>query len=194
MVFHFTNIESITTNSLLYIGIQLASQVRIPYLPSKSLQHLYIFHTTYALSMATSGLAIVNLSSHGCEKRNDLTQTLASRNNMTSKRSEPGVSSHLSATMSICMLEPHVRNAIIIREVLEQDEVNYKALVEVYVGQKSSYILLIKHAYQTRFRRLLDQDILNIEPKHSYQKVIIMCISHCNKTHLHRAFWMISYF
>lgn len=86
------------------------------------------------------------------------------------------------------MLEPYVRNAIVIRDALEQDKINYKALVEVYVGQKSSYILLIKQAYQTRFRRLLDQDILKIEPKHSYQKVNTISIPHCIKTYLHTCF------
>lgn len=83
-----------------------------------------------------------------------------------------GVSPKLCAALTLFMVEPHERDAIVAREALEQsDQTNYKALVEIFVGRKSSHIFLTKQAYQTRYRRQLDQDIANIEPPNSYRKV-----------------------
>ncbi|CAL5435731.1 unnamed protein product [Camellia sinensis] len=73
------------------------------------------------------------------------------------------------------MLDPIEREAVMVREALDQQqsEVNYKVLVEMFVGRKSSLVVLIKQAYQAKFRRQMDQDIVNIEPPHPYKKVCI---------------------
>lgn len=75
--------------------------------------------------------------------------------------------------LSLLMLNPHERDTIMARNAIfkERDSVNYKALIEIYVGRKSSHFFLIQQAYQSKFRRHLDQDIMSIEPPHSYQKV-----------------------
>ncbi|KAF5735162.1 putative Annexin 8 [Tripterygium wilfordii] len=82
--------------------------------------------------------------------------------------------------LSMFMLDPHERDAMVARKALE--DTNYKALVEIFLGRKSSHIVLIKQAYQARFRRQLDQDILNIEPPHSYQKILV-ALSASHKAH-----------
>lgn len=76
-----------------------------------------------------------------------------------------------SSALSLWMLGPHERDAVVAREALQQDETNFKALVEVFVCRKSSHVLLITQAYQKMFRRQLDQDILNLDPPHPFQKV-----------------------
>ena len=78
---------------------------------------------------------------------------------MITQRNEPGG------------LDPHPSDAVVVREALEQGDTNYKALVEIFVWRKSSQILLMKQDYGARFRRQMDQDIINIEPPHPYQKV-----------------------
>ncbi|KAF3441168.1 hypothetical protein FNV43_RR15080 [Rhamnella rubrinervis] len=88
------------------------------------------------------------------------------------------VSPKLCAALSMFMLEPHERDAVVAREALQQsDQTNYKALVEIFVGRKSSQIFVTKQAYQTRYRRKLDQDIANIEPPNSYQKILIALVA-----------------
>lgn len=89
------------------------------------------------------------------------------------QRYEAGISAMKSAAFSLWMLDPYERDAVMAREALhEQGDANYKALVEILVGRKSDHIHLMKQAYHRRFRRQLDQDIINIEPPHPYQKVI----------------------
>lgn len=73
--------------------------------------------------------------------------------------------------LSLWMLDPYERDAVIAREALESGETNYKALIEIFVGRKSSQIFLMKQTYQARYKKQLDQDIINIDPPHSYQKV-----------------------
>lgn len=75
------------------------------------------------------------------------------------------------AALDVWMLGSHERDAAVARQALEESAVNFKALIEILVGRKSSHIALIKQAYQTRYKRHLDQDIANIEPPHPYQKV-----------------------
>lgn len=89
------------------------------------------------------------------------------------QRYEAAISPMKSAAFSLWMLDSHERDAVIAREALEEqgDDANYKALVEIFVGRKSDHIHLMKQAYHGRFRRHLDQDIINIEPPHPYQKV-----------------------
>ncbi|XP_027357203.1 annexin A13-like [Abrus precatorius] len=77
------------------------------------------------------------------------------------------------SALSLWMLDPHERDAIVAREALQQDETNFKALVEIFVGRKSSHVLLITQAYHNRFRRLLDQDIINLDPPHPFQKILV---------------------
>lgn len=83
------------------------------------------------------------------------------------------------------LLDPHERDAVVAREALDGDEqeggggggANYKALVEIFVGRKSSHVLLIKQAYQKKFRRRLDQDIINMEPPHPFQRILVALAS-----------------
>lgn len=70
-------------------------------------------------------------------------------------------------------LDPHPSDAVVVREALEQGDTNYKVLVEIFVWRKSSQILLMKQDYGARFRRQMDQDIINIEPPHPYQKILV---------------------
>lgn len=76
-----------------------------------------------------------------------------------------------SGFLPAAMVDSHERDATVIWEALEQDDVNFKAIVEIFVGRKSSHIVLIKQAYQKLYKRQLDQDIVRIEPPHPYQKV-----------------------
>lgn len=82
------------------------------------------------------------------------------------ERKEP-----VNRALSLWMLDPHDRDAVVARDALEPGDTNYKALIEIFVGRKSSQIFLIKQSYQARYRKQLDQDIINIDPPHSYQKV-----------------------
>lgn len=79
---------------------------------------------------------------------------------------------HCSA-LAVWMLGSHERDAAVAGQALEESVVNFKALIEILVGRKSSHIALIKQAYQTRYKRHLDQDIANIEPPHPYQKILV---------------------
>ncbi|CAK9181052.1 unnamed protein product [Ilex paraguariensis] len=87
-----------------------------------------------------------------------------------------------AAALSMLILNPNERDAIVSREALEQSDINYKALIEIFVGRKSSHVALIQQAYQTRFRRLLDQDIITIEPPNPYKK-ILMALAASHKAH-----------
>jgi len=75
------------------------------------------------------------------------------------------------SALSWWMLDPHDRDAAVVRESLQQDETDFKALVEIFVCRKSSHVLLITQAYQRMFRRQLDQDIIHLDPPHPFQKV-----------------------
>ncbi|GLT95384.1 hypothetical protein SLE2022_130680 [Rubroshorea leprosula] len=70
------------------------------------------------------------------------------------------------------LLDPHERDATIAKEALEHGDPNYIALVEIFTGRKSSHFSLIKQVYQSKYRRQLDQDIINIEPPHPFQKIL----------------------
>ncbi|TXG66366.1 hypothetical protein EZV62_007641 [Acer yangbiense] len=88
-----------------------------------------------------------------------------------------------SASLSMWMLGgSHERDAAVAREALEQGDTNFKALVEIFVGRKSSHIALIKQAYQKNYGRQLDQDIVRIEPSHPFQKILV-AISTSHKAH-----------
>ncbi|KAI5679717.1 hypothetical protein M9H77_00944 [Catharanthus roseus] len=81
------------------------------------------------------------------------------------------------------MINSHERDAIVAKEAIhEQNDVNFRALIEIFTCRKSSHVLLIQQAYQARFKRQLDQDIINIEPSHPYQK-ILMALSASHKAH-----------
>ncbi|KAL4591903.1 hypothetical protein LXL04_004878 [Taraxacum kok-saghyz] len=86
--------------------------------------------------------------------------------------------------LSLLMINPHERDAIVAKNAIfkERNCVNYKALIEIYVGRKSSHFFLIQQAYLSKFRRHLDQDIMSIEPPHSYRK-ILMALSASQKAH-----------
>lgn len=92
------------------------------------------------------------------------------------QRYEDESSSIKCSALSLWMLEPHDRDAVVAREALQQVETNFKALAEIFVGRKSSHVLLIAQAYQKRFRRLLDQDIINLDPPHPFQKVSMLIL------------------
>ncbi|XP_059646490.1 uncharacterized protein LOC132293161 [Cornus florida] len=99
---------------------------------------------------------------------------------MSSQSSDrSGFSSKIFAAMSMWMLDPIERDAVVARDALEQSDINYKALVEILACRKSSHVLLIKQAYHTRFKRQLDQDIISIEPPHPFQRILVaMAASH----------------
>ncbi|KAK8542906.1 hypothetical protein V6N13_136541 [Hibiscus sabdariffa] len=100
----------------------------------------------------------------------------------SSHRNQPGVSPKTCAALSLWMLDPHERDAIVAREALLQDDTNYTALVEIFVGRKSSHVALIKQAYHSKYKTHLDQDIINIEPPHPYQKILV-ALSTSHKAH-----------
>ncbi|KAJ6694009.1 hypothetical protein OIU85_004768 [Salix viminalis] len=81
--------------------------------------------------------------------------------------------SKVCAALYRWMVDAHERDAIVAREAFGQGDVNYRALVEIFVGRKSSHVSLIKQAYYARFRRHLDQEIINLEPPHPYQKILV---------------------
>lgn len=71
------------------------------------------------------------------------------------------------------MADPWERDACLARDEVDGNETDYNAFVEIFVGRKSSHIVMIKQVYQTRFKRQLDQDILNLEPPHPCQKILV---------------------
>lgn len=87
------------------------------------------------------------------------------------QRYEDDFSSMKFSSLSLWMICPHDRDAIVAKEALQQNETNFKALVEIFVGRKSSHVVLITQAYHKMFRRNLDQDIINLDPPHPFQKV-----------------------
>lgn len=109
-----------------------------------------------------------------------------------------GGASKTCTILSLLMINPHERDAIVAKNAIfkERDCVNYKALIEIYVGRKSSHFFLIQQAYQSKFRRHLDQDIMSIEPPHSYQKVwfLDLCINGCILCNKCFTFWKVQYF
>ncbi|EXB31240.1 Annexin D8 [Morus notabilis] len=101
-----------------------------------------------------------------------------------SRNEAAGVSPKLCAALPLWMLDMHECDAVVAREALQQDNTNYKALVEIFVGRKSSHILLMKQEYQARFKRQLDQDIINIEPPNPYQKILVALVASHKAHHL----------
>ncbi|WCJ43599.1 Annexin A13 [Euphorbia peplus] len=82
--------------------------------------------------------------------------------------------SKVCSVLSLWIIDPHERDAVVVKQALEQaPHTNYKAIVEIFVGRKSSHVMLMKQIYQARFRKPLDQDIINLEPPHPYQKILI---------------------
>ncbi|KAF8043634.1 hypothetical protein BT93_A1831 [Corymbia citriodora subsp. variegata] len=82
------------------------------------------------------------------------------------------MSPETSSALSLFMLDPRERDAVLAREALERGETDYRALVEIFLGRKSSHIQLIRQAYQRKFRRQLEQDIIKIEPPHAFQRIL----------------------
>ncbi|KAE8710325.1 DCD (Development and Cell Death) domain-like protein [Hibiscus syriacus] len=101
---------------------------------------------------------------------------------LLAKTSHRSVSPKTCAALSLWMLDPYERDAIVAREALLQDDTNYTALVEIFVGRKSSHIALIKQAYHSKYKTNMDQDIINIEPPHPYQKILV-ALSTSHKAH-----------
>ncbi|XP_057505693.1 uncharacterized protein LOC130788987 [Actinidia eriantha] len=96
-----------------------------------------------------------------------------------STRSEAGLLSSVGGALWLWMLEPIEFDAVVAREALDQQssETNYRALVEMFVGRKSSHVVMIKQAYLKRFRRQLDQDIGCIEPPHPFKKILVALVA-----------------
>lgn len=104
----------------------------------------------------------------------DPVHLLLERNKNTSQKNETGsrVCQKTSVALSMLMLNPHERDAVVAREAFEQnDTINYRALIEIFLCRKSSHVLLIQEAYYARFKKQLEQDIISIEPSHPYQRV-----------------------
>ncbi|MFS7915246.1 putative annexin [Helianthus anomalus] len=125
------------------------------------------------------------LSQHECEKTREKYKEMYGEDLYEILRHKiHGTTSKTWTILSSLMLNPHERDAIVAKNAIfkERDRVDYKALIEIYVGRKSSHFFLIQQAYQSKFRRHLDQDIMNIEPPHSYQK-ILMALAASHKAH-----------
>ncbi|CAM8877284.1 hypothetical protein QQ045_019745 [Rhodiola kirilowii] len=89
---------------------------------------------------------------------------------------ESKVPEDLCYGLTLWSSDPHVRDAIVAWQSLRSGmdcEVDYKALVEIFVGRKSSHFLMIKQAYSARFGRNLEQDIINTEPPSPLQKILV---------------------
>ncbi|KMT11320.1 hypothetical protein BVRB_5g110010 [Beta vulgaris subsp. vulgaris] len=80
------------------------------------------------------------------------------------------------------MADSWERDACFANDALEGNETDYKALLEIFVGRKSSHVLMIKQVYQTRFKRLIDQDIVSLEPPHPCQRILV-ALSTSHKAH-----------
>lgn len=103
-------------------------------------------------------------------------------NRTRSHKDETRISGEACAGLCMLVVNPHERDAITAKEALDQQSgVNYKALIEVFVGRKSSHIVLIQQAYQKKFKRQLDHDIISIEPSHPYKRVSLSCQKPKNK-------------
>ncbi|KAM0001377.1 putative Annexin superfamily [Helianthus debilis subsp. tardiflorus] len=125
------------------------------------------------------------LSQHECQKTREKYKEMYGEDLYEILRHKiHGTTSKTCTILSSLMLNPHERDAIVAKNAIfkERDRVDYKALIEIYVGRKSSHFFLIQQAYQSKFRRHLDQDIMNIEPPHSYQK-ILMALAASHKAH-----------
>lgn len=72
----------------------------------------------------------------------------------------------------IWKLGSHERDAIVAKEAIQQGGSGLKAIVEIFIGRKSTHISLIKQAYYHRYGTHLDQDVLTLDPPHPFQKVI----------------------
>ncbi|XP_038904855.1 annexin D8-like [Benincasa hispida] len=89
------------------------------------------------------------------------------------ERLETIVVKPVNRALSLWMRDSHERDAVVAREALELGDTNFKALIEIFVGRKSSQMFLIRQSYQARYKKQLDQDIINIDPPHSYQKILV---------------------
>lgn len=107
-------------------------------------------------------------------------------------------SSTKCSVFSLWMLGPHHRDATLSKQALQQDDPDFKVILEIFVGRKSSHIALIKQAYHKIFTRQLDQDIINLDPPHPFQKVTFfacqisqfICLYRFEHTYLY-GFWVI---
>ncbi|KAL3535975.1 hypothetical protein ACH5RR_004436 [Cinchona calisaya] len=95
-----------------------------------------------------------------------------------------GFSHKTSVALSMLMLNPYERDAVVARDALleQNDTVNYKALIEIFTCRKSSHVVSIQAAYYSRFKRHLDQDIISIEPSNPYQRILV-ALSASHKAH-----------
>nr|GME10408.1 annexin A13-like [Ipomoea batatas] len=91
---------------------------------------------------------------------------------------EPETTQALAAVL----LSPHERDAAFAREALRRDDVDFRALAEIFTCRKSSHVQLIHQAYVAKFRTHLDHDIATIETPCPYQK-ILMALSASHKAH-----------
>ncbi|XP_052174645.1 annexin Gh1-like [Diospyros lotus] len=100
------------------------------------------------------------------------------------QKNEPAASPRLCSVLSLWLLDPVELDAALAMEALDhrQGFVNYRTLVEIFAGRKSTHVALLKQAYQKKFRRQLDQDIVSAEPPHPFQK-ILMALGASHKAH-----------
>ncbi|XP_072978455.1 annexin D8-like [Typha angustifolia] len=74
--------------------------------------------------------------------------------------------------LHLWILEPSERDAIVARNAFEFGITDYKALVEIYTQRKSNQLFYTKQAYLAKYKRNLEQDIMN-EPFHPYQRILV---------------------
>ncbi|XP_024985234.1 annexin D8-like [Cynara cardunculus var. scolymus] len=125
------------------------------------------------------------LTQHECQKTRERYMEMYGEDLFDRLRNKiDGQASKTCMVLSSLMLSPHERDAIVANNAIfkQRGSVNYKALIEIYVGRKSSHFFLIQQAYQTKFRRHLDQDVMSIEPPHSFQKML-MALAASQKAH-----------
>ncbi|MQL80129.1 hypothetical protein Taro_012545 [Colocasia esculenta] len=87
----------------------------------------------------------------------------------------------MAGAVCMWMLDPLERDAVVARRALECMDTQYRALVEIYACRKSNQLFYINRAYQARFKRSLDQDIIS-QPSHSYQRILV-ALAASHKSH-----------
>uniref|UniRef100_A0A1D1Y5F2 Annexin A13 n=1 Tax=Anthurium amnicola TaxID=1678845 RepID=A0A1D1Y5F2_9ARAE len=87
----------------------------------------------------------------------------------------------MSAALYMWMLDPLERDAFVAKKALEYIDSQCRALVEIYTCRKSNQLFYINRAYQTRFKRTLDQDVIS-QPSHPYQRIMV-ALAASHKSH-----------
>ncbi|XP_058086580.1 annexin D8-like isoform X2 [Magnolia sinica] len=88
----------------------------------------------------------------------------------------------ICSILAMWVMDPHERDAVVARDAIEQGDTMHKALIEIYIGRKSSQLLLTQQAYNAKFKSHLDQDISITEPPTPYQRILV-ALATSHKSH-----------